>query len=191
MKCGEPRSEPGLSVCVGRSLVTPAGISRKQVATHPLQTGRATMDAVFTPGTAPDASPPRPGNGAAPDPIKCPANLPPTRRGRPANPSTIKRAFGAADLALGHKPSIRQAAMLYAVPESYVSAAKRIAYEQPHLRSSVESGLEPLLAKRKRGSVVERLAKLMAAASHQERVAFVRWYGRDAMLDLIIAVEAA
>jgi hypothetical protein len=116
------------------------------------------------------------------------------RRGRysaSAQRAAVQRAFVAADLVLGKAPSIKQAAQLCVVSDRYVSAATRIAYQQPHLRSSVESGLEPLLAKRKQRSITERLIRLMAKATEAQRVEFVRAYGVDRVVNLAIAAERA
>jgi hypothetical protein len=91
---------------------------------------------LYNPGTAADASPP---NGR---PLK-------GRYLAHSHRTKIRRAFEAADLVLGRaqltNPTIRQAALLNGVSVPYVAAAKRIAFEQPHLRSSVESGQQRLL----------------------------------------------
>src|SRR5262249_13737029 len=61
--------------------------------------------------------------------------------------SAVKRAFLAADLALGRahlvRPTLGLCALAARVSVPYAAAARRVAYERPDLRSAVECGLLP------------------------------------------------
>jgi hypothetical protein len=108
--------------------------------------------------------------------------------------SKVRRAFLAADLAAGKvelaEPTLRQAALIAGVSVPYVVAARRVAFSQPHLRSSVEYGQRPLLETgRMHRPRCEQMAELWAAATPQERVAFIKQIGCDAVF--AATVEAA
>jgi hypothetical protein len=91
----------------------------------------------------------------------------------------------AADLALGKtRPSLRQAAAITGASLTYAKAARKVAYEQPHLRLSYELGVEPLI---KSKSVVEIMARRWSALSEAERIDFVKLIGPDVTFDVAVA----
>jgi hypothetical protein len=138
------------------------------------------MDAVYRMGMSPSAS--------------LPAVRPVTGRFLAHNHLTAtRRAFLLHDVGVGKvqvtKLTVKQLAMLGRVSIPLIVAARRIAVEQPHLRSACETGLTPLLKAVPRPSRPERMAAKFIKMTAEEQQLFVRMVGADRMLS--VAVEAA
>src|SRR5262249_12654909 len=107
--------------------------------------------------------------------------------------SAPRRAFLGVDIltgkALPTKLTKKQIAALVGVSVPYLVAALRVAFTRPDLRGSCACGLQPLLTAVPRPGRAERLASMWAKASADERCAFIKMVGVDAMFDL--TVEAA
>jgi hypothetical protein len=98
----------------------------------------------------------------------------------------FRRAFTAADLAVGRrhliKPTVRQAAVLCSVSVRYTYAALRAAND-PGLRASIEAGCQPLIST----ANSETLAQHFARTSKEELLECARTVGVDVLWDTLIA----
>jgi len=104
-----------------------------------------------------------------------------------------RRAFLGVDILTGKVQPVRftktQIAAIVGVSVPYLVAALRVSFTRPDLRGSCACGLVPLLKATPRPGRAERLATMWAKASADERRAFIKMVGADAMFD--ITVEAA
>jgi hypothetical protein len=105
--------------------------------------------------------------------------------------SKVKRAFLGTDVKAGKAQPVeltdKQIAALVGVSVPYLAAAEHVALEQPHLRPAIEGGFKPLLDAVPPPGRAERLATMWATASADERRAFVKMVGVDAMFDVAVA----
>jgi hypothetical protein len=105
--------------------------------------------------------------------------------------SKTRRAFLGVDIKSGKvqpfKLTDKQIAALVGVSVPYLAAAQRVAHSRPDLRSACETGLQPLLKAIPRPGRAERMARMWVKADADERQAFVRLIGCDAMFDAVVA----
>jgi hypothetical protein len=137
---------------------------------------------LYYPGSPPNASPPKPAALSVPG-----------RYYAHNRKSKVQKAFQGADILSGRVQPVRftkkQVADLVGVSLPLLAAAQRVAHSRPDLRSACETGLQPLLTAVARPGRAERLASAFIKMTADEKHAFARMVGPDALFG--VAVEAA